>query len=73
MRQRMYNYQEFKLIKIDSSTKNLIILGVDYFDIYYHYLNEKLPFSMWRVAKTFFKIFSEHEGVPHKSRRIPIR
>ncbi|CAD8058983.1 unnamed protein product [Paramecium primaurelia] len=68
-----YSYQEYQLLKIDKQFKNNVILGIDYFDLYYTYTQERQrQFSLGKLCKSISQILFEEPLIQKDYRRLPL-
>ncbi|CAD8068514.1 unnamed protein product [Paramecium sonneborni] len=68
-----YSYQEYQLLKIDNQFKNNVILGIDYFDLYYSYTQDRQrQFSIGKFCKQISEILFEEPLIQKDYRRLPL-
>ncbi|CAK73767.1 unnamed protein product (macronuclear) [Paramecium tetraurelia] len=69
----LYSYQEFQLLKIDKQFRNNVILGIDYFDLYYSYTQERQrKFTLGKFCKSISQYLIEEPIVQKDYRRLPL-
>ncbi|CAD8133960.1 unnamed protein product [Paramecium pentaurelia] len=73
---QMFNYEEFKVIKIENNgQQNEVIIGIDYFDFYYYYTSQKQQkYSFYKIAKWMVQFLLENHqsGQTKDYKRIQI-
>ncbi|CAD8064493.1 unnamed protein product [Paramecium primaurelia] len=69
----LYSYQEYELQKIDKKYRNNVILGIDYFDLYYTYTQERQrSFTLGKFCKSLSQILIEEPIIQKDYRRLPL-
>ncbi|CAD8133782.1 unnamed protein product [Paramecium octaurelia] len=73
---QMFNYEEYKVVKIENNgLQNEVIIGIDYFDLYYYYTTEKQQkYSFYKIAKLMVQFLLENHqsGQTKDYKRIQI-
>ncbi|CAD8212213.1 unnamed protein product [Paramecium octaurelia] len=73
---QMFNYQEYKLLKIENNGLiSEVIIGIDFFDFYYYYATKKQQkYSFYKLTKWVVQFLLQHHfsGQSKDYKRIPI-